>query len=142
MNSELPTNLTFEGSSLTISFEKEAKLNSTKSTIVIQGTRAGFLSLTNAIFFYLNDLSDVIEFNKLPYITSSINLTIEPDESLEGLSYGTINQSTDQQFVWRMSEAEICRVASEVHSLGYVNNELHLDEAKKPGEISVYCVVS
>jgi hypothetical protein len=142
MNSEFPTILIFGHSRIEIKLAEGENLNSTRDVIVIRGSRSGFLSLANALLFLLNDLVDVMELNDLTYVSGHVRLTIMVDESVSGKPYGIITRGNQQQFLWRVSESETCRVASEIHSLGYINNELHLDQEKDPNEVSVYCVVT
>jgi hypothetical protein len=148
MDRQLPGNLIFEDSSLGISYDEEAKVNRTKYSIIIEGTRGGFLSLANAILFFSNDLEDNIHIHLLPFVVSDIQFTIECDYSLdeydgspERTQYGKVLQTGISQFVWKLSESEIDHVAASIHSLGHINPEIHFDEGKTLNEISVYCVV-
>ena len=139
---QFPTNLTFANSALRISFEKGANLNRTKDSILIEGTRGGFLSLSNALSYALNDLEDKIDLHLIPYVASDISFSIVCDESLEGVDYGKIFLRGDSDFIWKMSESEVCNIAGQIHSLGHINPELHFDSGKPNEEITVYCVVN
>jgi hypothetical protein len=137
----LPENLIFKGASLKLLFETKADVNRTLSSIIIEGTASGFLSLANAILYYLNDLQEVIPLHELSFVSSEIKLTINIDDSLANDQYGRLRGKNAKEFEWRISESSLCQLASEIHSLGHINEELHLDQGKQTDEISVYCVL-
>jgi hypothetical protein len=141
MDGQLPANLIFEDSSLTILFEEGATVNRTKSSIIIKGTKGGFLSLANAILFFSNDLMDTIHVHLLPFVSSNIVFSIRYDDSLNDIVYGTVLHIEEKQFIWKLSESEVCKVAAAIHSLGHINPEIHFDEGKAKNEITVYCVL-
>lgn len=142
MKYQLPQNLIFANSILQIVFVENAGLNKTKASIVIEGTREGFLSLSNVLLYLSNDLQEVIRLDLIPFVNGEVELKIECDDTVNSGSYGIIQRKSDNQFSWLLSESELCKVASELHSLGHLNNELHLDESKSIDDISIYCVVS
>ena len=141
MSINFPLNLTFPDSALKLSFEQGTKLNRTIDSIVIVGSRGGFLSLSNALFYALNDLEDKVEVHEIPYVDATVCLSIVCDENLDGVEYGRIDRVSDTDFVWHISETELSSVAAQIHSLGHINPELHFDSGKPPEEITVYCVV-
>ncbi len=141
MENHIPSALIIKGSSLRLLFDDEVQYNRTREAVVIEGTRAGFLSLSNGLNFYSNSLEDIIEVSSFPFIKSKIKLFIEIDESLDGIDSGNLIRKATDTFIWKMSEREICVVASSIHSLGYLNSEIHFDDEKNLDEISIYCVV-
>lgn len=142
MENLLPENLTFPNSRLKIFYGENVRFNKTQNSIVIEGTREGFLSLSNAITYLINDLQDIIFVSLIPYVTSDVIFTIENSESVAGICYGKVKRKEDNIFEWVLSETEICNITSEIHSLGHINSELHFDQGKPFDEITVYCVVT
>lgn len=124
-----------------IYFGENVFYNRTKNSIVIEGNRTGFLSLSNAILYWMNDLRDFFTLTTLPYVESDLTFSIQIDDKLDGISCGMVSSSGNNNFVWKMSEAELCEIVSVIHSLGYINSELHFDEDKSKDEVTVYCVL-
>jgi hypothetical protein len=139
---EIPSDLIFEGSNVRIYFAENSYVNRTASSIVIEGTRRGFLSLANCLIYIVNSLEDEIELLRIPFVTSQVFLTIKIDESVQGIEYGIVSGEDDTKFVWKMSESDSNDVFTAIHSLGHLNSELHLDSGKAVEELSVYCVIS
>jgi hypothetical protein len=137
---KIPENLIFAESNITINFAEDSYLNTTASSILIAGSRNGFLSLSNCLIYLVNSLENKIELHNLPFVNSEIRLTIELDEAVSGVANGKVLKR-DSEFIWVMSETESNSVFTGFHSLGHLNPELHLDDGKTKEELSVYCVV-
>ena len=140
MTFDLPQNILIKDSSLNVYYEDKLVSNHTKSEIVIIGSRNGFLSLANSLIYLINDLELSIPIHKLPFVSSSIMLTIACDDKyLE--QHGDLKKIGEREFIWGLSEDNASLIATHIHSLGHLNPELHLDDEKKFEDISVYCVV-
>ena len=139
MDIQIPSILIFQGARLQITFEDTNPSNRTSREIMIMGNREGFLSLANTLIFCVNDLVDVIPLHEMQFVTSDFNLLIAVDEA--NISRGGIVEPNANGFIWSFSEDALCLTATNIHSLGYANPELHLDSDKLFEDISVYCVV-
>lgn len=138
---EIPALLVLPNSAVRVSYEENVFYNRTRNSILIEGTRAGFLSLANSIFFLLNDLQDVFYISSLPFVKADLQLKVECDDRFEDSPGGRVERVQGDEFLLRTTDRELSNTASLIHSLGYVNNELHLDGGKMADEISIYCVV-
>jgi len=141
MDKQVPNNLIFSDSALRITYEESSAVNKTNRAIIISGTRGGFLSLANIVLFYVNDLQQEIHLHELPFVESSIYLTIQIDIKTNS-NMGDVLAIGNNEFTWKLTEAEVDHVLASIHSLGHINNELHIDNAKIEDEISIYCVVN
>jgi hypothetical protein len=74
------------------------------------------------------------------FVTSEIDLHIIEDNDVD-LSHGIVMLKDKATFFWKISEQNIFTIICSIHSLGYANDELHLDAEKQKDEISVYFVV-
>lgn len=140
MYKSLPGNLIFNNSRLKVVYDKQCRVNKTKSAIIISGTRGGFLSLSNIILFQVNNLEQEIRLHDISFIETSIKFIIKIDNKIE-LEGGQIHRDDGGVFIWNISEGEADHVAASIHSLGHINSELHLDQNKTLNDLSVYCVV-
>lgn len=140
MNRPVPDDLIFLNSFIHITYEMDSTVNKTNSAIIINGNRAGFLSLSNIILFYANDLEGKIHLHQLPFVKSASDLTIQISEEATSIS-GDIAAIGGNGFIWKLTERNVDHISASIHSLGHINNELHLDNGKITDDISVYCVV-
>lgn len=141
MDTKLPQNLIFPNSVLHIAFEENSSINKTNQVLILSGTCSGFLSLANALLFYVNSLEEKFDIHLFPFVESpTIRFTIEVDEALCS-TRGDIVRIGKNNFHWKLSEFAIDQIAALIHSLGHINRELHLDEGKAKNDVSVYCVV-
>lgn len=133
--------LLIKGSKINIRIDERNKYNKTEVAIVIEGNREGFISFANMINVYSVNLYNSFKISNFDFVNSSIDLTItEKDDCL--FRYGTIIKSNIyNEYIWEISEDGLFRIFSLIHSLGYANKELHLDEGVEDFEISIYCVV-
>ncbi len=143
MTLRIPQNLIFPDSRLRIWYEEDKRLNHrTKTAVVIEGTTAGFLSLANALLFFGNDLEDTIPIHELPFVDSEIELFTKCDYGETKRRYGQLSREADGKFVWLLTEDALALMASDVHSLGHLNPEVHMmDDDMTEEDISVYCVL-
>ncbi|MDP4254964.1 MAG: hypothetical protein Q8938_13215 [Bacteroidota bacterium] len=135
-----PKSLIHIDSHLEIFWEEDGKLNSTKSSVVIQGNREGFLSLANMINVYNVYLFQEINISDFPFVSSSFKFCIFQDESVQP-STGIVIREPIGILKWMISETNLFVVTGLLHSLGYANNELHFDNGLKYNDISLYCIV-
>ena len=77
MDIKIPDNLIFPDSRLCLYYEDEVKVNETKSAIIFEGTRNGFLSLANVLLHQTNELHESIEIHNFPFVKANIELTIK-----------------------------------------------------------------
>jgi hypothetical protein len=136
---EYPGLLINPDSEINIYFEEKVGVNKTRTSVIIEGSRNGFLSLSNMINVYSAYLYDPIVITDFPFVTSPFKFEIVED--LDLLPSGYVIRENKAHFKWKISEIHLCVVICMLHSLGYANNELHLDTDLKPNDISVYCVV-
>jgi hypothetical protein len=141
MSMRIPSNLIFSDPRLSITFEEGVYYNKTAETIVFRGSRTGFLTLSNALIYLLNDLVEQIHLCDLFFVQCDVVFVIVVDDSIDDTRNGGIARTDAKGFIWRISEDNLGKFASFVHSLGHQNTELHLDEGKTVDEISIYCVV-
>ena len=137
---QIPENLIFKNSRIRISCNISDNFNLTKKAIVIAGNKNGFLSLSNIILYSSNMLEEQIKLKDISFVKSSIEVNIVINEDIENI-HGYISQISEIKYKWELSEVNIDIVSGAIHSLGYINNELHLDSGMSESEISVYCVV-
>ena len=80
-------------------FEEHLEVNRTKSTLILEGPRWGFLSLSNALMYLLNDLKESVYLRRLTIVSTETGVTLQiaVDASL-GL-VGTIERTSDREFV-------------------------------------------
>jgi hypothetical protein len=135
----LPSNLIFAGARIQVRLEETVPVSRTASAIVIQGNRAGFLSLANCLIFLSNALEDPIRFPALPFVSDEVRLQIEFDEAVTEV-HGVLVRECDRT-IWKLSELNSDSIFCAMHSLGNLNSELHLDVERSPSDLSVYCVV-
>ncbi len=141
MSVELPVILEFDDARVRILWETEEKLNCTPSAVVLAGSAGGFLSLANALIYLGNCLVSVIPIHQIGYVSGEVALTIEVDDDSEDVSVGKLVQVGPAEFVWRLSETGLDVVSAAIHSLGYRNNHLHLDDGMEEDDISVFCIL-
>lgn len=137
----IPEDLIFPRTAVTIRFSAGEFLNQTASSIVIEGNRTGFLSLANCLIYFANSLEESIGLSSLPFITSHVKLTIQLDESVDHIHDGIVTRSGKEEFTWRISESASNEIFCLIHSLGYLNPEIHFDRDKMVEDVSIYCVV-
>jgi hypothetical protein len=137
---QIPNDLVFDGSKIEILLEEHAPVNRTTTAVVIEGTRPGFLSLSNCLIFLANSLEDPIWFSSLPFVTDGVGLRIEFDETIDEPD-GVVVSTQDGHFVWKLSELNSNGIFCAIHSLANLNLDLHLDHNKTPIDLSVYCMV-
>ena len=137
----IPDSLIFEGSKIRISFNRTEKLNSSSAAVVIEGTPNGFLSLSNCLIYLANSLQECIDVSELPFVSADVNFRLILDESVNDCAVGTVTTPDEINFTWTLSENDSNSVFTLMHSLAHLNLELHLDDGKTEGDISVYCVV-
>ncbi len=144
MRTEVPKSLVFEGSHLRMWYEETLKLNQTRTAIAIEGSPAGFLSLANVLLYFVYGWKEQIVISSFPFITSSINLTIENDISELPFNgprpVGEIKRIADADFIWNVCEEDLLTFAFNVHSLALINMEIHWHDKLDKDAISVYCV--
>ena len=140
MSFMVPASLVFENSRIIISYNTSNKLNSTNTAIVISGNENGFLSLSNSLIYASNMLEEQIRLEELPFVKSSSKVHIIIDDDIKNV-HGYIIKINENEFEWLLSEVNMDVVSSAIHSLGYVNKELHFDSGMDESETSVYCVV-
>ena len=136
---EYPNSLVYPNSEINIYFENKALVNKTRGAVIIEGNRNGFLSLSNLINVYNVYLYDPIVITDFPFVTAQFRFEITEDFNL--LPSGLVISENKEHLKWKISETNLCVVICMLHSLGYANNELHLDTDLKPSDISVYCIV-
>jgi hypothetical protein len=73
----IPDNLVFSESRLRLYYEDSAQPNRTRTAIVLEGTKSGFLSLANAILYLQNDLEDSIPIHEFEFVETAIQLTVK-----------------------------------------------------------------
>lgn len=139
---EIPTDLIFVGSHIGVYFAEDRFFNRTASSVVIEGTRHGFLSLANCLIYFVNALKDEIDLSAIPFVQSQVGLMIKIDEAVAGIECGSVSRNHEKEFVWTMSESESNDIFTVIHSLGHLNSELHFDSGKAVEDLSVYCVIS
>jgi hypothetical protein len=137
---DFPGSLIYPESEIYIYCDETLQPNTTFASIVIEGNRFGFLSLSHLINIYSSYLCDPIIINEFPFVKSLVAIEITEDPKVL-FPYGKVNEEEENFFTWRISETNLFVVTGLLHSLGYANDELHLDEGLQPNEISVYCVV-
>jgi hypothetical protein len=135
-----PSSLISLDSEINIYFEENLHPNRTKSSVVIEGNRSGFLSLSHLINVYNVYLYDPIKLSEFSFVHSAFCFCIKQDEKVL-VSTGIVVKENKGEFKWMISETNLFVVTGLLHSLGYANDELHLDEALHTNEISVYCLV-
>ncbi len=141
MSLHIPENLIFPDSQLRLYFEEPSEVNRTRAAIIIEGTRSGFLSLANVLLFLQNDLEHSIPIHELSFVDARVRLVIKCDSEVGGRRYGHFEQGEEGHFAWVLNEDNLSLVASDIHSLGHLNPELHMDDGMADDEISAYCVV-
>lgn len=137
---EYPESLIYSGGEITVYYEDGIQVNKTKSAIIIEGNKNGFLSLANLINVYVAYLYTQIVVTDFPFVSSKLKFEIAEDSKMDSPD-GQVLVESEAYIKWRISEINLCVVICSLHSLGYANNELHLDANCLPGDISVYCVV-
>lgn len=140
-NVTFPEFLIFPKSYITIYFDNKRNFNSTKQSIVIEGSRNGFLSLANLLNVYNVYLYSPIILTEFPFVKSTIVFEISANNNVS-LPNGKVIEDNQSKYIWLLSETSVFVITCLLHSLGYANNELHLDSDLQPGDISVYCVVN
>jgi hypothetical protein len=135
-----PSLLIYPESEINIYFDETLRPNMTLTSLVIEGNRYGFLSLSHLINVYGAYLCDPIFINDFPFVKSLLVIGITEDPKVSFL-YGKVIRENEHSFKWMISETNLFVVVGLIHSLGYANDELHLDEGLQPNDISVYCVV-
>ena len=140
MNNKIPENLLFPSSNLSITLENGVFYNRTPDSVVIRGSRTGFLTLSNALLYLVNDLEDTIDCCEIPTVKCNCNFLIRINEDILPRS-GLLVIQDGFRIEWNISEENLSLVATDIHSLGHLNSELHLEAADKLGRTSLYCVV-
>ena len=79
---EIPSELIFEESHIEVYFAQDRFLNSTANSVVLKGTRHGFLSLANCLIYLVNALEDEIELCAIPFVRCQIDVIIKIDEAV------------------------------------------------------------
>jgi len=121
----------------------------TGKVISISGNRQGFLSLANALLFYMEE-SDDSEFfiNDIPFVEMpsgiSVKIIIDPvpdNKNVENM--GNITTQDEINFVWELPENNFYIVVAEILSLGLVSqiDHLHVDHGVSKDGISIYCEI-
>jgi hypothetical protein len=136
---EYPNSLVYPDSEIRIYFENRVPVNQTQTSVIIEGNRNGFLSLSNLINVYNVYLYDPIVVTDFPFVTSQFKFEIVEDFDL--LPSGCVIRENKEHFKWKISDINLCVAICMLQSLGYANSELHLDANLRSGDISVYCVV-
>ncbi|MCB2202301.1 hypothetical protein KQH51_05470 [bacterium] len=139
--SNLPSDLIFPDSLLRLYFEATSEVNRTGSALVFEGTRGGFLSLSNALIYFRNDLEESVSLHELSFVNSEIEMTMQIASGASFGLGGEVERLSEHRFVWRLSEEGFSEFAFAVHSLGHLNPEIHFDDGVERDQISVYCVV-
>jgi len=121
-----------------IYFENENTSNQTNSEIVIAGNELGFLNLASLLIYHLNNLDDVICVSEFPFTKSRLIFEIAIDDEIEDREGKIFFENN--KITWSISEDNLSIIATDIHSLAFINDELHLDHLKKMNEISLYFV--
>lgn len=137
-----PKELIFANSSISIDYDNSIKPNKTNEAIIISGNENGFLSLAHLINVYNVYLIGPIIITEFPFVQSALTIEIIEDNNLSELPDGKVIRKIQDKVQWLISETAIFTVTGLLHSLGYANKELHLDDAMGEEETSVYCVVN
>lgn len=143
MTIKVPDNLILIDSKLHLRLNRDLRVNRTNESLIIIGTRNGFLSLANSLLFAVNMLENDISLSKLPFISCQIDFEIQYDDSVNDTnqSYPPVVCSNNNSFIWKMGYNKLLDIIASIHSLGYVNNEIHFDRGVPQDQISVYCAV-
>ena len=134
-----PNNLILENSIINIYFDNTSNYNHTNSCIVIEGNREGFISFASMINVYSANIYMSIPLTDFSFVKAEFKIEINEDDNYFQL-LGIVSKVANN-YIWNISRDGIVRLFSLLHSLGYANNELHLDDDLDESEISVYCVV-
>ncbi len=139
-NVEYPSTLILPHSEIYILYEDAISVNKTDSAIIIEGNRNGFMSLANMINVYSSYLFDEITITDFSFVKSRFNFSIIGNMDVNLPECFVLRQGEDS-FKWKVSEEKLYETICLIHSLGYANNELHLDSNLRAIDISVYCIV-
>jgi hypothetical protein len=123
-----------------IYYEKSAVSNQTKEEIVIKGNEYGFFNLSTLIIYHLSQLSNSIKIHELTFVKTNLNFEIIIDDNYFEYPEGFIRQD-GEKFYWTITEDNLSILATEIQSLAFFNNELHLDNEGKQEGLSIYCVI-
>jgi len=137
---EYPESLIYSDGEIIVYYEDRIQVNKTKSAVIIEGNRSGFLSLANLINVYTAYLYSEIVLTDFAFVSSNLKFEIVEDPAIDSPD-GRVLMEKNSNIKWKISEINLCVLICSLHSLGYANNELHLDTDSQPGNISVYCVV-
>ena len=137
---EYPNILIYPESEISIYFEAKIRVNKTETSVIIEGNQEGFLSLSNLINVYNVYLYNNIVITDFAFVRSDLIFEIVEEIDLS-LPNGYVLRESKKHFEWKISETNLFVVTGMIHSLGYANNELHLDTGLQPSDISVYCIV-
>lgn len=138
-----PSDLIWSNSEIDIEFAEGCYLNKTRSSIVIEGTRNGFLSFANCLIYFVNALETELDLRDLPFVKASVDLRLRINDGVDDLWDEKVLFNPDSRgYTWEMSEATSNSILVGIHSLGHLNDELHLDRDKTESDISIYCVVA
>jgi hypothetical protein len=137
----IPQKLIYPDSQLTISIETQVTYNKFLPTIVFAGTQNGFLTFVNSFNYLLTSIELEIHIKRIPGIQSEIDLFFNVDDNVMENRYGFINKISDIKYEWKLSEDMCSLLASELHGLGYLNYEYHVNHGNAIGDYSVYCCV-
>ena len=140
MNPKIPDFLILSPDRLAIEFCPEARGGRTKRDIAITGPKVAFVTLANALLFFLGELQPRISLGRLPFV-DCINLkdlVIDVNDLCDAVE-GRIRQVSKKEFEWIISERNLVLVAGDIHMLGYATPHIHLDRNMKPEDISIYC---
>ena len=141
MQYKIPDKLIYPDSKLSVSIETKIAYNKFLPTIVISGTQNGFLTFVNSLLFLLTEIELEIHLNRIPCIESEIDLYFNIDDYVVENPYGLIIKKTNLLYEWKLSEDMCSLLATDLHGLGYVHYEYHVDHGDAMGEYSVYCYV-
>lgn len=137
---EYPESLIYSDGEIIVYYEDRIQVNKTKSAVIIEGNRSGFLSLANLINVYTAYLYSEIVLTDFAFVSSNLKFEIVEDPAIDSPD-GRVLMEKNSNIKWKISEINLCVLICSLHSLGYANNELHLDTDSLPSNISVYCVV-
>ena len=134
-----PAVLLLPNSKISIYCEDNNQINKTNRCVIIEGNRSGFISLANLINVYSSYLFDKIFITDFPFVESNFRFFIS--EELELKFDSSVIMINENLLKWQLTEFKLFETICLLHSLGYANSELHLDEGLRTSDISVYCVV-
>ena len=146
----IPEIFIFPNSKIEIDYETKVKVNQTKTAIIIEGNKNGFLSLANFLIYSSNNGGHPqynlpgdgqIYVHRFPFVKSDLELIISYWEDDMMPEVSKVQKIDAHKFIWKMSEITFDIYANGMHGLAYIFAENHLDHGMEEDDISVYCVV-